>query len=164
MQIRQMTEADRPKVITLYRQVFSEAPWYEDWSTDAVAEQFSIAQLQWWVAAINEKIIGFCAGAVAFGQELERLFDLSIPSDTVSPMAYLAELGSSPHHRRQGIARALTQQFLWYAQTQKATAFCVRTRPGTGNNAWYERDPDLTSWHVFADGRILYGCKGIPHL
>lgn len=164
VQIRRMKEKDRPQVIALYCAVFSESPWREEWSNDQATQQLDQAHVHWWVAHEEGHIIGFIAGALAEAFVLAEQFRFSAPCEPAMRMIYLAELGTCPTRRGEGIARALTNHLISFATEQCATTFTVRTRPGTGNHPWYERCPDLTHWQRYDDGRILYGCSGLPQL
>ena len=163
MNIRKMKKSDRDSVAILYQQAFAETPWNETWATADALAQVTNSKLMWWVATDdNGDLVGFIAGTVQQGKRLQENWSLhGIPNTKQG--AYLAELGVSPLHRRQGIARKLTDCFLEWSTSQKAQFFCVRTRPGTGNNPWY--DNTLETWHVYPDGRILYGKRsGLPTL
>ena len=164
MQIRRMEPTDHEAVISLYGKVFGEVPWSEQWSQANIQRQLNQMHIDWWIALSKSKLLGFVAGGLTSAGVLSKQFNFSVQCPPDIQLCYLAELGTSPNHRRQGIGRQLTRHFLEVARKRGADAFCVRTRPGTGNHPWYEDSPDLSHWQCYPDGRILYGCTGLPRL
>ncbi|MBU0661358.1 GNAT family N-acetyltransferase [Patescibacteria group bacterium] len=156
-----MEPTDRLAITVLYQKVFSEDPWNENWTQAEALTQLTQDNIVWWVLTKDDQIIGFIAGGVTHSAVFQKQFCLHNIQATPR-LAYLAELGVSPNYRRQGLARKLTNHFCNWCTSQSTEGFAVRTRPGTGNNPWY--DQTLNVLHTYPDGRILYGYPGVPSL
>ncbi len=155
---------DLEAVSRLYQEVFAEAPWYETSRTTKQAEEYITASpCTWWIALDQDEIIGFVAGMVNDPDSLSTTFD--IPRELLGNdlVAYKAELGVAPSCRGQGIAQALTGTLMQQFKREDTNEFVVRTRPGTGNYAWYSRRA-LTRCYTYADGRVLFYSRSLPTL
>lgn len=166
MRIEALDRRDQAAVATtagLYARVFAEHPWYETWSEEAALQVVRDPLLRWWIARNDsDRAVGFIAGVVAKSEDITTRF--GIPAELIrgSRIGYKAELGVAPELRRAGLARCLTSQLLDWFREEQIEHFLVRTRPGTGNHPWYSTR--LVRLHTYADGRVVFGARGVPEL
>lgn len=162
MKIRNMQPQDVEDVVRLYQMVFAESPWNETWSHEAALAEVYNPIVSWWVAREGIHLAGFVAGAAISAEAIATRFKIPVQILQGDKIGYLSDLGTHPQFRERGVARAMTNELLNYFRKEKIDQFVVRTRPGTGNFPWY--DSKLDRLHTYEDGRVLFGCRGIPNL
>lgn len=150
-------------VAKLYAQVFGESPWLETWSLISALEVVNDPLLRWWIALDDmDHVVGFVGGAIEPRTTIATRFNVPDSIITEGMIGYKAELGVDPRLRRSGLARLLTNELLNWFRENEIKQFIVRTRPGTGNHPWYQSR--LSELFVYDDGRVIFGCEGVPTL
>ena len=143
-------------MVPVYRQVFSEYPWLEDWSYADVQESLSEPELRWWVAIDGDRVVGFTAWLVTDSATLAAR--LKVPPECLpaSKIAYLAEVGTLEAYRGQGLAKQLTSVGEVWANGQGGTQTVLRTRPNAITYPWYT-SKGYRVLHQYEDGRVVLG-------
>ncbi|OGL98715.1 hypothetical protein A2318_03840 [Candidatus Uhrbacteria bacterium RIFOXYB2_FULL_45_11] len=127
MKIRRFQMKDMDQTIDLYQQCFAEAPWFEVFDPEELAQEFSeflsFADAVFLVCEHEGKIVG---GAVGFS--VSRKADIvSIIPESFREGFYFSELFVDPLYRNHGIAKLLVQDRREAACAQGYRTGVVRT-------------------------------------
>ncbi|HBR80730.1 MAG: hypothetical protein UX09_C0043G0008 [Candidatus Uhrbacteria bacterium GW2011_GWE2_45_35] len=126
MQIRPVRQQDLPALINLYRQCFREPPWFEEFTSLEVFDDFTLV-LAWpdHIFLVAEEAGQIVGGAIAY--DLKYKPDVAAHISEGGQTIYMAELFVDKNLRFQGVGRALVFARLALARLKGYTNLAVRT-------------------------------------
>ncbi len=143
-------------IVSVYKQVFSEYPWLEDWSYTDVQKSLNEPGLRWWIATDGDRVVGFTAWLVTDSATLAARLKVPLDCLPAGKIAYLAEVGMLESYRGQGLAKQLASTGEAWAKEMGGTETVLRTKPDAITYPWYTSK----GYHViyqYEDGRVVLG-------
>lgn len=122
------------KCATLYREIFHEPPWNEDWDIVKVIEdmyeQAAYPGFHGLFAMDDCEIIGFTWGYSVSCEVMQKIVgndELNYLFVDGNCLFYIDELGVGPVCRGKGVGRKITQSLIEFAKNNGATSIVLRT-------------------------------------
>lgn len=117
--------------IELYKKIFSQAPYFEIFTDEEVAEVYRLSLLDSSISLLaikDNKIIGFALGIKLSIHNDDKFKTLVGKHFNINKVLYNAELGVLPEYRGLGIGGKLIDERMLFAKKMGYEIICMRTK------------------------------------
>lgn len=128
---KQNYEKYKTDYIEIYKNIFSETPYFERFTNEEVEKVYQLSLLDSSISLLaikDNKIIGFALGIQLSIHNDEKLKNLTEEYFNLDKVFYNAELGVLPEYRGRGIGSKLVNKRLLFAKDMGYETICMRTK------------------------------------